>query len=398
MEKANVTLYTVIGDSNRIVEAIRERFEEMTKEFVCEDETIDLTLPDGTHVIFSIKHRMSKPDFIASHISGMANYFSQVKTPLVGLKENVLLQIRVFNCVTGITFDLNDNEDRTNYILNRLFEIAGDVNGFLLYPSMQIFTGEGKLLFSVKGESQLTEFIPVGNADLLDGNYQEEAQADVERRLRSIALLEEKHVPYMEYLRSEALESEARLRSRKEMVQRAAALFAVAVYSEVMLSGGSGREEALFYFNKMEQLYEVESYLSPAEAAYIDNPDPEEQECILFGWRYECAGVLLWAAGVVDDLPYPSEIIDVPVLADIFWQHKGIGGLLSKGFSRSQSEILDAADITLRYDWACVEARVHGKEAPASLNGDVVMERHYAFNWIIGANGGADWDDIQPNT
>jgi hypothetical protein len=26
------------------------------------------------------------------------------------------------------------------------------------------------------------------------------------------------------------------------------------------------------------------------------------------------------------------------------------------------------------------------------------MERHYAFNWIIGANGGADWDDIQPNT
>ena len=136
MEKANVTLYTVIGDSNRIVEAIRERFKEMTKEFVCEDETIDLTLPDGTHVIFSIKHRMSKPDFIASHISGMANYFSQVKTPLVGLKENVLLQIRVFNCVTGITFDLNDNEDRTNYILNRLFEIAGDVNGFLLYPSM----------------------------------------------------------------------------------------------------------------------------------------------------------------------------------------------------------------------------------------------------------------------
>ena len=97
--------------------------------------------------------------------------------------------------------------------------------------------------------------------------------------------------------------------------------------------------------------------------------------------KHRYCKILLWAAGVVDDLPYPSEIIDVPVLAAIFWQHKGIGGLLSKGFSRSQSEILDAADITLRYDWACVEARVHGKEAPASLNGDVVMERHYAFNW-----------------
>ena len=397
MEKANVTLYTVIGDPNRIVKAIQERFKEMTEELVCEDETVDLTLPDGTHVLFSIKHRRSKPDFIASHTSGMANYFSQVETPLTELKENVLRQIRVFNCVTGITFGLNDNEDRTNYILNRLFEIAGDVKGFLLYPSMQIFTGEGKLLFSTKGESQLTGFIPVGNADLLDGNRPEEAQADVERRLRSIALLEDKHIPYMEYLRSEALESEVHLRSRKEM-QRAAALFAVAVYSEVMLSEGSGREEALFYFNKMEQLYGVESYLTPDEAAYIDNPDPEEQECIQFGWRYECAGVLLWAAGVVDDLPYPSKIIDVPVLAAIFWQHKGIGELLSKGFPRSQSEILDAADITLRYDWACVEAQIHEKDAPASLNGGVVMERHYAFNWIIGANGGADWDDIQPNT
>lgn len=398
MEKANVTLYTVIGDPNRIVKAIQERFKEMTEELVCKDETVDLTLPDGTHVLFSIKHRQNKPDFIASHTSGMANYFSQVETPLAELKENVLRQIRVFNCVTGITFDLNDNEDRTNYILNRLFEIARDVKGFLLYPSMQIFTGEGKLLFSTKGESQLTGFIPVGNADLLDGNSPEEAQADVERRLRSIALLEDKHIPYMEYLRSEALESEVHLRSRKEMVQRAAALFAVAVYSEVMLSEGSGREEALFYFNKMEQLYGVESYLTPDEAAYIDNSDPEEQECIQFGWRYECAGVLLWAAGVVDDLPYPSKIIDVPVLAAIFWQHKGIGELLSKGFPRSQSEILDAADITLRYDWACVEAQIHEKDAPASLNGGVVMERHYAFNWIIGANGGADWDDIQPNT
>ena len=54
MEKANVTLYTVIGDPNRIVKTIQERFKEMAEELVCEDETVDLTLPDGTHVIFSI--------------------------------------------------------------------------------------------------------------------------------------------------------------------------------------------------------------------------------------------------------------------------------------------------------------------------------------------------------
>ena len=54
--------------------------------------------------------------------------------------------------------------------------------------------------------------------------------------------------------------------------------------------------------------------------------------------------------------------------------------------------------LTLRYDWACVDARVKGEEAPASLDGGVVMERHYAFNWLIGASDGAEWDEIQPTT
>ena len=56
------------------------------------------------------------------------------------------------------------------------------------------------------------------------------------------------------------------------------------------------------------------------------------------------------------------------------------------------------ADLTYRYDWACVDARIHHKDAPAQLDGGIVMDRHYTFNWITGANKGAAWDDIQPNT
>jgi len=26
------------------------------------------------------------------------------------------------------------------------------------------------------------------------------------------------------------------------------------------------------------------------------------------------------------------------------------------------------------------------------------MERYYAFNWLIGAGDGAEWDEIQPTT
>lgn len=398
MEKGILTLYTAIGDPGRIPAAIQERFRSATKEVSSENGRTTLTLQDDTQVVFNLSHQQDKPEFIASHTTGMANFFSRAETRQEELKEQVLQQIRCFNCVTGISFDLDENSDRTNFIVNALYEVAGDVHGFLLYPDMHIYTSEGKLLFSSKGESELTEFVPTANADLLDIGRPAETESDKERCRRSIAQLEKKDIPYMDHLRSEVTEGEAVLKGREQMVQRAAALFAVAVYSEALLSENPNWEEALTYFNKVNELYGAKSFLTPAEESYVSNPEPDKQACIQFVWRYECCGVLLWAAGVTDELPYPSEIIDVPVLAAIFWQHKGINDLLSKGFPRAKAEILDAADLTLRYDWACVDARVHGKEAPASLDSGIVMERHYAFNWIIGANDGADWDNIRPNT
>ena len=104
-----------------------------------------------------------------------------------------------------------------------------------------------------------------------------------------------------------------------------------------------------------------------------------------------------WALGIVE-LPYPSTICDVPYIARLFFDHKENGTVLGLGEIRDRQEILDEADLTLRYDWACVDARVKGEETPASLDGGVVMERHYAFNWLIGANDGAEWDEIQPTT
>ena len=83
MEKANITLYTVIGDPGRIVTAIREHFKEMTKEFTPENGNILLTLADDSTISFNINHRQDKPDFIASHTAGMANYFSSAETPQV---------------------------------------------------------------------------------------------------------------------------------------------------------------------------------------------------------------------------------------------------------------------------------------------------------------------------
>lgn len=398
MEKANLTLYTAIGNPSRISVSVKEHFQEVTKSISDSDNQLIITFRDNSQLKITINHHQDQANFIASHLEGMANYFSQVETSHQEVKNSVLRQIQCFNCVAGIVFEIDDNDERTNYLMNSLFDVAKEINGYLLYPNMQIFNGQGQLVFSAKGESELTTFAPTANADLLDQGRGEETAADQARRKRSINQLEEKGIPYLEQLRCEFTEQEARIKSREEMVKRAVALFAVAVYSEVLLSENPDREEAIGYINKLDEIYGIGNDLTPAEKAYLADPQPEQSTCIQFVWRYECCGVLLWASGITEELPYPSDICDVPVIASIFWQHKGLDDLMSKGFARTDAEILDAADLTLRYDWACVDARIHQKENPASLDGGVVMERHYAFNWITGADGATEWDDIRPNT
>ncbi|WP_338398753.1 DUF4272 domain-containing protein [Persicobacter psychrovividus] len=64
---------------------------------------------------------------------------------------------------------------------------------------------------------------------------------------------------------------------------------------------------------------------------------------------------------------------------------------------RSKEEILDQADLILRLDWACVNARVKNEVAPGGLNSSVVYERHYALNWLIKYLN-QDWDNVSTDT
>ncbi len=60
--------------------------------------------------------------------------------------------------------------------------------------------------------------------------------------------------------------------------------------------------------------------------------------------------------------------------------------------SRSVSEILDAADLYYRLEWACVDERLKGREME-DVHPGVVYERHDALNWLI-HHMDREWDDI----
>jgi hypothetical protein len=99
-------------------------------------------------------------------------------------------------------------------------------------------------------------------------------------------------------------------------------------------------------------------------------------------------------------LPSPAQLCDLgtippeqyPVGKDKFPEDF----IRTAGLVRSKADILDASDLYYRLDWACVDARIHGKQITEAHPG-VVYERHYALNWLINY-GNQEWDDVSCDT
>lgn len=206
------------------------------------------------------------------------------------------------------------------------------------------------------------------------------------RKARSIAQLTREGVPVLESLPVIATEAQSTRRPLQEVVGRAAALIVVSV------TGETGKAELA---QSLIEQFGARAFLSPAEAAFVADPLADPQRRTNFAWRYEGLSVMLWALGLAE-LSRPDRIADVPALARLL-KGSSQNGLLRDGRLRSQAEILDATDLHYRYDWAVVQARVDGLPAPAGLDPDVVYERHYALNWLIGY-AGQPWDGISTDT
>ena len=398
MEQTNITLYTLIGKPERVKAALIASFADMTENVIdVDDAHFTIKLKDDSEIAFSIN---SDQNFMRGHLAGMRNFFAQVPIQCENpqLCESVLQQIQVFNCLAGSTFELDENEDRTNYIVNSMLAAAKEINALVLMPDMRLLSAEGKLVYSSEGKSDYETYTPIANADYLDSRF-EESPADIARRARSIAALEKKGIPYLPQLYVAVPEVEAKPRSAEEIVKRLLAMFGVCVYSEVR-GGGEKWKGAQKYLCKIDELLGggLDDALTPNEKAYLAEKKPTQQDLANFSWCYECCHVLLWALGIFEELGWPDKICDVSRMSKLIWNLDSLADLLAKISMRTEEELLDAADLILRCDWACVDARINGREAPAGLDGGVAMEWHRALNWLVGACEDADWDDVTTDT
>jgi hypothetical protein len=189
-------------------------------------------------------------------------------------------------------------------------------------------------------------------------------------------------------------ETEVVLRPASEVARRVLALFVIALRAESLMCP----ELAVSDLRAKRPL--AFGALTPKERLFLNDEKPDQQQITNFVWRYEACWILAWALGLVEVLCYPSETCDVDFLSKAFLATDE-EALVKKAKLLPTETLLDALDLHFRLHWL-VRQREGGKPADGEMGGNdldpgVVLERHYALNWLV-QHGGAEWDDVQTPT
>ncbi len=385
-----LTLYGAGSDLNGFAGKVRTIFGQNATELIKKGKNeFGIKLIDDTVVDISI---MADPKVVGQQNMGMANFFSKAPLNNEQLMIGCLQQIRLFTCIIGVSFEVTDSRERTSVIIGAMSKAAEEITAFVLYPNMRLFTPQGKLLISVEGESDFTEYYPIMSQAMMKSAVKENDK-DKARKAKSIEILKEKNIPYAEGMGVSAYDETSVVPTKEDILRRAICVFLASVKSEVISSGGyeNPMEFVRDATDKLEQAYGIEAYLSKEEKAYLADENPTQEDINKFGWRYECCAVLLWALGLFE-IGEPNEICDAAELGAIIWNND-FNTLLEKSVIKSKEELLDMQDLIHRYDWACIEAQIKKFELP-QLDRGIVFEWHYTLNWLTGVEGVTDWDKV----
>lgn len=340
-------------------------------------------------IAFHLKSRDVDGASFTEMMRGMHDFFAAIPTDKESLKQSLLAQIKVFTLCVGVVAD-KDMDDAT---FGAVMTVAGEGHGLIFLPPADLYTADGATVFNADGESDFDSWTVTAPAALL---VPSKATASGEaRKERSNKCLAAEGVPGCAALPPIVGDAAYLPRSVEEVARRTLGILLTSVFAELVSSRGV--EAARESIADLLKRYGAQEFLSPGERAFISGPAPDEQSLADFIRRYECAWVGLWALGFVDTLAYPGAVCDAGSMAAMVRDCGDYPGFLRSCRLRAPSRILDEADRTYRYDWACVDARVNGRDVPAGLDPGVVVERHRMFNWLIRYMD-ADWDDVRTDT
>ena len=211
-------------------------------------------------------------------------------------------------------------------------------------------------------------------------------EAQLARRARSDQIIRDMGLPVLESLPVVEDESSVQLRSPDEVAKRCLATAFCAIKGET-------NDQA--FVNSLIDDYSAVSYFSPMERRFIQSPSASKQDLIDFGWTYECVHVFLWAMHARERLSAPNTMCPVPEDMKLI-KEAGPAHFVTRARLRRAAEILDAADLYYRLDWAAIQLRLKGARSE-KINEQIIQERHRALNWLIRYMN-QEWDEVTTDT
>ena len=181
---------------------------------------------------------------------------------------------------------------------------------------------------------------------------------------------------------------EDEIRSAEEIARRALTLAAV-----ISCAYGEPRAAVIDWL-KQENLWQE---ITPLEREFLKN-EADEKNRRAFTWKIEALVPLLWAIKKIDEMPgIKSQCDTEPLKQAVIWPPNPTKDYIGSSTLRDEALIYKEYEKVYQAHWKVRDTRLNKKTVPKKFDPEVVYERHYGFNWVIGYMG-QDWDDITTDT
>lgn len=211
----------------------------------------------------------------------------------------------------------------------------------------------------------------------------EQRKKQTEKYLKSL------NIPFIDHLPLIEEESEVKIRTAQEIAERILVLVYLAYVSEV-----PDERENVIDFLKTNSLWDK---VSPDEKELFQKEELTDQEAANISWRSEGVWLLLWTINKVDKLELPTEQVEIPEIVSRLPEFLTDPTEFIKNANViPTTEILDQSDLIYRLHWATRNANLNNQPMPANLDLSIIMERHYAINWVTFY--AEEWDEISTDT
>ncbi len=404
------TLYSHNLGFEKIIEILKNNipkgnltFSELDDFKVVKIETKGGLFSSGNKLKISYRERIEPSHQISENencplnenLKGLYVFATSIPTVNEKVKSLFLQKIQTLNSEFSIIQESGKTENLKDIIKN--LSLSFDAIIFV-QPSTVISKSDGQhfldknlnLITDQDGNCEIEELNVSIDSKYYVGDQSEIAEDQKTRKEENEKILSKNKIKINKNLPFIESEHETKIRTVKEIAERVTIL----TFTNLVAFNNMTGDKAIEVLKE----YNIWNLVSPNEKDFLQDPTDakKNQET----WKCEGIWTLMWSLKIIDDLGFPNKMADlnnIPMEKYPIGENKDPNDFINTQHTiRNKSEILNANDLYYRMDWACVDARINGKQL-SEINSGVVYERHYALNWLVNYMD-SEWDDVSCDT